>query len=235
MAVVDNNKMFLKMAVEGLKIATYEINRVLSSSDGVDDASEKFALLRKCEPIIEGNMKHVERAEKLINIADVSYLKDELNDSYLAVQEFYFSVKRYKAEVNSAKMLADRCNDVEDKSFFAEFAKECRKNILRDNLGAKKSDTTKMLGGLGLGVDEVNRLISKLDDLKSRKAKAKEYAVIVSAVRGYCDGEANKTEIAAAIIKYLGVDLNISSLTHKYDGEFGDSVLEMTKYISGVR
>lgn len=235
MAVIDNNKMFLKMAVEGLKKATYEINRVLSSSDGVDDASEKFALLRKCEPIIEGNMKHVERAEKLINIADVSYLKDELNDSYLAVQEFYFSVKRYKAEVNSAKMLADRCNDVEDKSFFAEFAKECRKNILRDNLGAKKSDTTKMLGGLGLGVDEVNRLISKLDDLKSRKAKAKEYAVIVSAVRGYCDGEANKTEIAAAIIKYLGVDLNISSLTHKYDDEFGDSVLEMTKYISGVR
>lgn len=235
MAVVDNNKMFLKMAVEGLKKATYEINMVLSSSDGVDDASEKFALLRKFEPIIEGNMKHVERAEKLINIADVSYLKDELNDSYLAVQEFYFAVKRYKAEVNSAKMLADRCNDVEDKSFFSEFAKECRKNILRDNLGAKKSDTTKMLGGLGLGVDEVNRLISKLDDLKSRKAKAKEYAVIVSAVRGYCDREANKTEIAAAIIKYLDVDLKISSLTHKYDGDFCDRVHEMTKYISGVR
>lgn len=235
MAVVDNNKMFLKMAVEGLKRAAYEINRVLSSADGVDDASEKFALLHQCEPIIEGNMKHVERAEKLINIADISHLEDELKGSYVAVQEFYFAVKRYKAEVNSAKMLADRCNDVEDKSFFAEFAKECRKNILKDNLGAQKSDTTKTIGKIGLGADEVNRLMSKLDELKSRNAKAKEYAVIVSAVRGYCDGEANKTEIAAAIIKYLDEDLNISSLTHKYDGDFGDRVHAMTKYISGVR
>lgn len=235
MAVIDNNKMFLKMAVEGLKKATYEINRVLSSADGVDDSGEKYALLHKCEPIIDGNMKHVERAEKLIKMADVSCLKDELNDSYLAVQEFYFAVKRYKAEVNSAKMLADRCNDVEDKSFFAEFAKECRKNILKDNLGAQKSDTTKTIGKIGLGADEVNRLMSKLDELKSRNAKAKEYAVIVSAVRGYCDGEANKTEIAAAIIKYLDEDLNISSLTHKYDGDFGDRVHAMTKYISGVR
>ena len=235
MAVVDNNKMLLKMAVDGLERAAYEINRVLSSADGIDDSSEKYALLCQCDPIIEGNMKHVERAEKLINIADVSHLEEDLKDSYLAVQGFYLAVKRYKAEVSSAKMLADRCNDVEDKSFFAEFAKECRKNILRDNLGAQKSDTTKAIGNIGLGADEVNRLISKLDELKSRNAKAKEYAVIVSAVRGYCDGEANKTEIAAAIIKYLGVYLNISSLTHKYDGDFGDKVLAMTKYISGVR